>query len=118
MNMTNIDIHHSKFKETSCNLLLLYLNKSNHIPFIKLQPFTVYKNKQLEHGCTYSFPSTTRENHIQTIWSEIKLHVPYLTNAQLYIPGKYEGDIISYTKNTGLIEDALQTVKDQPWILS
>ena len=40
------------------------------------------------------------------------------TNAQLYIPGKYEGDIISYTKNTGLIEDALQTVKDQPWILS
>ena len=52
MSKSTIEIHHSKFSQGTCKLLLKFLNKDNTIPSIQCQEYNISINNQIEHGCT------------------------------------------------------------------
>ena len=113
MSKSTIEIHHSKFTQGTCKLLLKFLNKDNTIPSIQCQEYNISINNQIEHGCIYTVPNS---NYILSLWKDIQFHVPYLTNAHLHIPDSYDGTITKYITDVN-DKDIFNLIKEKPWML-
>ena len=95
---TKLTLTHKKLQTNSCNILLQCFTKYNDIPPMSCQEATHIHNHTIQHQCILGFKHDTK--NIESIWGKIKVHIPYIENAELHIKKIYNGPIHQYIQHS------------------